>query len=228
MDASATLAAPADPSAAAAKLWCQLERIAVMKYTRVMSVLIVFAVCFAGQVGCVNVEPASPGRKTAHLLKNDESRQVVHRHFSADCFNRCWTLIDKKTRTADQTQEMLLLASASLWHWTQRDDCEPKNLSIAYWLLGRVHCLAGDPNSAKRFSEKCIEISAEANLPPFYLGYGYEVMADASLRAGETTSAGKYLDLARSQLAKIKDKESKDLLAADLAKLQERLARPGE
>jgi hypothetical protein len=199
-----------------------------MKYARSMTVLVICGVCLAAQVGCEAPKPVASGPKTAQLLKNPESRQIVHRHFSADCFNRCWPLIDKKTRTAAETEEMLLLANASMWHWTQRNDCEPKNLSVAYWLLGRVNCLAGDTETAKRFSEKCIEISADAKLPPFYLGYGYEVMADASLRAGETTSAAKYLDLVRVQLAKIKDKESKDLLAADLAKLKKRLDQSGQ
>jgi hypothetical protein len=31
----------------------------------------------------------------------------AHRFFSADCFNKAWTLIDMEKRTAEQDQEMI-------------------------------------------------------------------------------------------------------------------------
>jgi len=163
--------------------------------------------------------------KTRSVLKEKESRQMLHQYFSADCFNKCWTLIDKKTRTGAETEDMLLLANASLWHWKQRTDCKPMNLSIAYWQLGRVNCLAGDTDLAKQFGEKVIQVSKDHKLSAFSLGYGYEVMAHASLLEGDAKAARKYLDLADAQLAKIKDKEEKDLLGADLSKLRKQLGK---
>ncbi len=44
----------------------------------------------------------------------------AHEYFSTDCFNRCWALIDKPSRSEAETLEMLALAQASFWHWTQR------------------------------------------------------------------------------------------------------------
>jgi hypothetical protein len=191
-----------------------------------MLVLIVCSVCLAGNVGCATEKRKGLIEKTRYVLKDAESRQIVHEHFSADCFNRCWTLIDKKTRTDAETEDMVLLAGASLWHWKERNDCKPKNLSVAYWQLGRVHCLAGDTDAAKQFGGKCIKVSVDGKVPAFYLGYGYEVMANASLLAGESKNARRYLDLARSQLAQVTDKESKKLLDADLSAIQKQLEHP--
>ena len=44
----------------------------------------------------------------------------AHRHFSASCFNLAWELIEKPDRTAEDDEQMVRLAQASLWHWTQR------------------------------------------------------------------------------------------------------------
>ena len=59
--------------------------------------------------------------------------QVAHRYFSATCFNQAWELIDKPERTAEEDEAMVQLSLASTWHWTQREDCTPANLSIGYW-----------------------------------------------------------------------------------------------
>jgi hypothetical protein len=74
----------------------------------------------------------------------DFDADQAHRHFSASCFNLAWELIDKPDRTAEDDEQMVRLAQASLWHWTQRSDCTDKNLSIGYWQVSRVCALLGD------------------------------------------------------------------------------------
>ncbi len=58
----------------------------------------------------------------------------AHRFFSAHCFNSTWKLIDKAKRTEPENEQMIQCTLASLWHWTQREDCTDMNLSIGYWL----------------------------------------------------------------------------------------------
>ena len=123
--------------------------------------------------------------------------QFLHSYFSAYCFNKCWTLIDKKTRTDGEVEDMVLLANASLWHWKQRNDCKPMNLSIAYCQLGRVNCLAGNTDPAKRYGKKCIKVSLAGKLPPFYLGYGYEVMENAGVMENNVENTKRYLGRAK-------------------------------
>jgi len=67
----------------------------------------------------------------------------AHRFFAADCFNKTWEFIEKPHRTQDEDEQMIRLAQASLWHWTNRADCKDMQLSIGHWLLARVQALAG-------------------------------------------------------------------------------------
>jgi len=115
---------------------------------------------------------------------------------------------------------MLLLACASLWHWTQRDDAGPLNLSIGTWQVSRAHALAGDATAARLFAERCLEVSVRAELPPFYLGYAHEALARSALVAGEEAAAREQLGSAREALSAVTDEESRAMLAADLTNLE--------
>src|SRR5687767_8125788 len=86
-------------------------------------------------------------------------QQSAHRLFSSDCFNRAWDLIDKPQRTPDEDRQLLLLSLTSLYHWTQRADCSPRNLSIGYWQAARVFALLGQAGNARAFATVCLEQS---------------------------------------------------------------------
>ncbi len=147
-------------------------------------------------------------------------RQKIHQAFSAGCFNKCWSLIDKADRSPEDVENMILLANASLWHWKQRSDRKPRNLSIGYWQVSRVYALAGEVRLARRYGEKCLKVSVDNRLSPFYLGYAYEALARAEAVAGNTARASGHLSKARAQLAEVEDEEEKTLLAADLDALK--------
>lgn len=63
--------------------------------------------------------------------------QKAHHFFAANCFNQTWDYIDKPARTSEEGLAMLLASMASLWHWTQRKEVTPTNLSVGYWQLSR-------------------------------------------------------------------------------------------
>jgi hypothetical protein len=90
----------------------------------------------------------------------------AHRYFSADCFNRAWRLIDKSNRSQDEDEQMRLLTLASLWHWTQREDCSSRNLSIGYWQASRIHSILGRADEARRYGALCLHHSRQ-ELPFF-------------------------------------------------------------
>jgi hypothetical protein len=52
--------------------------------------------------------------------KPDFDPAVVHRYFSATCFNKTWEFIDNPKRTPEEDMTMLQASMASLWHWSQR------------------------------------------------------------------------------------------------------------
>ena len=87
----------------------------------------------------------------------------AHRHFAATNFNRCWELIEKGERSPEDEEQMLLLAQSSLWHWTQRGDLEPDNLSIGHWQLSRVNALLGRHEESLRHAPRSLEIARDVN-----------------------------------------------------------------
>ena len=123
--------------------------------------------------------------------------QAAHRHFSVECFNRAWDLIDKAGRTADEDDEMLRLSLASTWHWTQRQDCTPTNLSVGYWQTARIYTLIRQVENARRNGRLCLKASQAQGAEQFTLGYAYEALARAEMIAGEQAQMEVYLEQAR-------------------------------
>jgi hypothetical protein len=161
---------------------------------------------------------------TEEQVTEAQKLQEMHHGFSVSCFNDCWALMDKAERTADDVENMMLLADASLWHWKQRADCTPANLSIGYWQVSRAHVLAQQYQMARLFGEKCLGVSQENGLPPFYVGYAYEALARAEVLNKDLTTARRYLAEARAQLEGVTDEEERSFLAADLDALDKMTA----
>ncbi|PQO47612.1 hypothetical protein [Blastopirellula marina] len=140
---------------------------------------------------------------------------LAHRHFAAHCFNITWDLIDKSERSEAEQLQMLLQSAASLWHWTERDDCAPQNLSIGYWQLARVSALIGEANLARRFARTCLEVSPAEDA--FLVGFAYEALARAAATAGDQAEMERCLAEAKSTAANVEDAENRAALLADLA-----------
>jgi len=149
----------------------------------------------------------SPGFDTKH----------AHRFFSAHCFNSAWKLIDKAKRTEPENEQMVWCTLASLWHWSQREDCTDTNLSIGYWQAARVYALAGETTNARKYARLCLYITPTDDA--FYLGYAHEAMARAEILAGNQKLANEHLAKAKQFTTNIIKAEDRKLLEADLATL---------
>ena len=149
----------------------------------------------------------SPGFDTKH----------AHQFFSAHCFNFTWKLIDKAKRTEPENEQMIQCTLASLWHWTQREDCTDTNLSIGYWQAARVYALAGEADNARKYAQLCLDITPTED--PFYLGYAHEAMARAEVLAGNQKLANEHLAKAKHFATNVIKAEDRKLLEADLATL---------
>ena len=148
-----------------------------------------------------------------------EEKQNAHRHFSASCFNGVWGLLEKSDRSAEEDRLLREMAHASLYHWLERKDKEPKNISIGLWLLSRVYAVLGDGPSAARYAGECIEFSEE--LPAFYFGYAYEAAARAAAVQGNLDERDELIRIAGSQMFRIRDGEERGMLRGDLDELRE-------
>jgi ketosteroid isomerase-like protein len=141
---------------------------------------------------------------------------AAHRHFAASCFNQTWDLIDKSERTSEESEQLIALGHASLWHWTQRADRSAKNLSIAHWLLSRIYAVVGDAVQAQRYAASCLRISESGGVAPLFLGFAYEALARAALLARDRTGTDRFLKQARELASKVEEEDDRKRLQNDL------------
>jgi len=142
---------------------------------------------------------------------------AAHEFFSANCFNEAWDLIQKRDRTRDDDEQMLLLAYASMWHWTQRPDCTPTKKSIGCWQLSRINAILGRADESRRYAQLSLEHSSEEE--PFFVGYAYEALARAELVANNRAKSKEFLAEAQRRAERVTDSEDKALLVSDLRSL---------
>jgi hypothetical protein len=141
-------------------------------------------------------------------------KTLAHREFSTDCFNRAWDLIEKPDRTMEDDATLLHLVHASVWHWRQRADCKPRNLSIGYWQISRAYAVVGDAANAKRFGEICLLHSS--NEPPFFSGYAHEALARAAMVAHDHGAMARHLVEAGKLATQVTEADDSAMLQKDL------------
>jgi tetratricopeptide (TPR) repeat protein len=147
----------------------------------------------------------------------DFDQSKTHRYYSADCFNKAWELIAKSSRSPEETEEMIRLSQASLWHWTRRSDCTRTNMAIGYWQLARVYALAGRAEEARRYGQLCLADSPEDS--PFLVAYAHESLARAEKAAGNHGLAAKHCAEARELADCVSEADDRARLLDDLKTL---------
>ena len=151
----------------------------------------------------------------------DFDTAAAHKYFAATCFNACWPIIDQPTRTMEDAERLIALGYTSLWHWMQREDCTPKNLSIAHWLLSRIYAVLGDAPMAQRYGGSCLRISMEGGVAPMFLAFAYEALARAALVQRDWQTVGEYLQQADAIAEQVTDPEDRKILSADLSTIRD-------
>lgn len=142
---------------------------------------------------------------------------AAHRYFAGYCFNAAWDLIEKTDRSAADDRQMIALNQASIWHWSQRPDCDDEKLSIGYWQASRIHALLGLGDEAMRYAQVCMSYSGA--LAAFYLGYAHEALARAARLRGDADAAVRYAEMARVLAQQVDNAGSRQQLLDDLATL---------
>lgn len=140
----------------------------------------------------------------------------AHRVFSVEAFNSAWDLIEKADRSDDDIEEMIGLAHASAWHWSQRGDVGPKNRAISAWQLSRVNAEAGRYEEAERWANRSLELSESTDVGPVFTGYAYEALARLANEIGDTDRRDEWLAMGRAQAELVDDKLDQARLLGDL------------
>lgn len=141
-----------------------------------------------------------------------------HRFFSGACFNKAWELMAMRERTPEEGMLMLSLSHASLYHWSQRADCQPVNISVAFWQLSRVNALLGLANDAYSYAVLCLAKSDA--LPPFYRAYAYEALARSEQMAGNASAAIAHIRMAQSLATLVEHAADREMVLKDLTDIE--------
>lgn len=139
-----------------------------------------------------------------------------HKQLAVNCFNIVWDLLDLNERTKDEEERMIHLAHVSFYHWTQVEDHTPTNLSIGYWQLSRVYGTVKNGERSLFYAERCVEVSEENKLAPFYIGYAYEALSRSHALLGQHDLSKKYYEMALKCTNDVVVESSKELLLKDL------------
>lgn len=153
-------------------------------------------------------------------IKNLSADDIVrwHRVFAPRFFNHTWELMDLEERDEDATDEMLSSAFAQRAHWYQVGDARRR--AIADWQVARAAVLAGYPDLARRFGQRCLEESGQ--LDPFIIGFAHEAIARAAAAVDDVETFSDHMQAARDVVGQIGDPEERDILIADLDEMTRR------
>jgi hypothetical protein len=127
-------------------------------------------------------------------------------------------LLEKPIRTPEDERLMVALNQASIYHWLNRPDCEPKHLSVGFWQASRIHAVLRNAAEARRYADVCLSYSED--LPPFFLGYAHEALARAAVVANDAATARHHLAIATKHAARIGRQDDRELLMKDLDELK--------
>ena len=140
----------------------------------------------------------------------------AHQHFAKKFNNRTWDLLDKSNRNPEEEEELLLTASASLYHWLQVGTAV--HAQRGHWMLSRVHIALGRKQDAVNEALKCQAIT-ESNpeeMKDFDLAFAQEALARAYALKGDIDKAKQHHQQATSLGDQIQDPEDKKIFFGDL------------
>jgi hypothetical protein len=147
--------------------------------------------------------------------QSDPLTRAQHRKIAGDLFNYTWSLLDQKSRSMEENDELLHAAHASRFHWGHAGTA--LNRSVGEWQLSRVYATLGRVEPALHHARRALEIAQRNRLGRFYIAYAYEALARASTLAGERHSRDRYLRQARGIGATVRDRDDRRMLLEDLA-----------
>lgn len=160
-------------------------------------------------------QPLPEPKDDGPALDLEEIRGGWHRSQAIECNNSVWEIIDKAERTPADDEEMLRRAYASAYHWQRAKGRGPENEARAVWLLSKVHLLAGLPERALHYGDRCLAQCADHGLADFDLAYALECRARALRALGRESEA--MAEWEKAKAVPIADPEDLAIVEADLA-----------
>jgi len=139
----------------------------------------------------------------------------IHRAQAIEANNATWELLDGRTLTPTDVDELLGRAYAASHHWRRAVERTAANDARASWLLSRCHAVLGHGDMALHHADRCAAMVADARLADFDLAYAHEARARALACLGRFDEA--RVERAAAVAVSIAADEDRELVASDLA-----------
>lgn len=161
---------------------------------------------------------AASGEDASGETAQDEAVMQAHRFFAADYFNKCWDLIDKPDRTAEDDLQMIHRAHASRAHWQAVGTAD--NFAVGEWQISHVYAILDRGEDARYHGLACLNLCKDNNISGFNLGFAYEALARAEKILGNVELMQEYIELGKAEAEKVEKEEDKKYLLDELESIR--------
>jgi hypothetical protein len=143
------------------------------------------------------------------------------RQLGVELYNSSWALMERSDRTPEADDELVHHVHASMFHWLQAPECEPKHRARGEWLCSRAYTVLGRAEPAMHHARRCLELCEQHadNVEDWDLAFAYEALARASRVTGNQDEARRYEERGRELADRIADPEDKEIVLKDYATL---------
>lgn len=147
----------------------------------------------------------------------DDAEAQWHRTQGITANNSIWELLDGRELSADDGDELLARAYASVYHWKRAARSGPINQARGAYMIAKAHTVLGQVDMAVHWIDRYAVLLAEAGdaAADFDHAYLHEGRARAYALAGRTDEA--RADLAAARAYPVTDEEDRKIYEADLA-----------
>ena len=140
-----------------------------------------------------------------------------HRAQAVTANNSVWELLDGRSLSPDEADEILHRAYAAAYHWRRATGATAINQARAAWLVSRAHAVLGHGVVALHHADRCAELTRHAadEADDFDHGYAFEARARALACLGRTDEARE--PHRRAATVEIADEQDRAIFLGDLA-----------
>ena len=148
---------------------------------------------------------------------------VDHKALAISLNQRTWALLEKEERTEQESDELIHVAHASLWHWLQAGG--PVQQQRGEWLVGRTYVVLGHGESALFHARRTFDLTERhsADLQDFDHAYAFELLARA-LDVNNDPEASRMWEKALDLGSRIKGDKDREIFEGDVKAIPFRAA----
>jgi len=149
-----------------------------------------------------------------------DQMQRHHVEFSCSAHNQAMDILYSDEQTPEDIYSLIELTHVAHWHWMQREDRTPQNVSVALWALSRAYSANGHSERALKYAIDSLETIENENLLPSFYGYCNEALARAYLLEGSKTKAAEHYNKAVELSNEIPTPQAKEWLLDQINRIE--------